>query len=513
LHSAQSTSTNFIQAAQLAIGEGFTSESFMTTKRHSSNMAVRSATQSPSVRSRNLADPRYFHLSWMVTCLFMGFASFVLYAVFFKLALPDAICVGVLVTFTLLCGALAYKLVEQRPQLIFTPMPWLLLASGAYFGFGPLMYYFGDDEAKAYCQAVYPVTVQDVLRVTLLNALGVALVFGVWRWRIKKITFATPKPVSQEAMATAIMMFYLIGLPPSCLTLLSGWGLVSFTVPSFLNWLAMFTSAGLVCLTVVALRRGGGWWLLLGAMLAFDVAAAMASFSKFAILLAVLPCIFGYLLYRPGVRSLGWILVFLLVVYLASNSYVTYCRNHGLDLPDDTVTGRISLAKSFFTADQESEGKKAEQIQNWWTRLNYANAQAFAMQQYNEGSPGNSFSLAWIAPIPRILWPNKPIIESGADFYKKLTGGETASFGIGFFAEGYWNGGWVYVILGSIVIGWIFGTITLLIVKEQAAGNLWILPIALLWIRSGGQVAGWINAEIVGPAVFTFLLVILMRFL
>jgi hypothetical protein len=33
-------------------------------------------------------------------------------------------------------------------------MPWMLLASGAYFGSGPLLYFFGNDLAIAYCQSV-----------------------------------------------------------------------------------------------------------------------------------------------------------------------------------------------------------------------------------------------------------------------------------------------------------------------------------------------------------------------
>ena len=489
----------------------FLSNNFMRYKMHSRSVGMSDDTLSPSVGSRRPIGSRYFQFSWLAACLFMGFVSFVLSSGFFKLARTDAICVGVLTTFTLLCSALAYKLVESRPQFVFTPMPWLLLSSGAYYGFGPLVYFFGAAEAREYCQAVYPVTVQDILRVTLVNAVGVALVFGVWWWRTKKMVHINPKPFSQVAITTPILVFYLIGSPPRCLILLSGLGLVNFTVPGFLDWLAMFTSAGLVFLTATALRRGGGWWILFGAMLALDMAAAMTTFSKVAILLAVLPCVFGYLLYRPGVRSLRWIIVFLFAVYLASNSYATYCRSHGLGR-SNTVSSRVNLARSYFDPNEKLEEKIDAQTQNWWSRLNYANAQTFAMKEYNEGSPGNSFAKSWMVPIPRILWPSKPIIESGADFYKKLTGGETASFGIGFFAEGYWNGGWLYVILGSMAIGWVFGAVTLLITQEHAVGNVWVLPVALLWIKSGGRVDGWVNVEIVGPAFYTLIYVGLMRF-
>ena len=456
------------------------------------------------------SGPRYFQFSWLAACFFMGLGAVGLSTFFFKLARLDAICVGVLVTFTLLCSVQSYKLVQQRSQLVFTPMPWLLLSSGAYFGFGPLVYFFGAAEAKDFCQQIYLVTTQDILRVTLVNVVGVTLVFGVWWWRVKKLVYMKTKLVNQEATIVPIFVFYLIGLGPRCLILLSGLGLVHFIAPGFLTWLAVFTSAGLMFLTTTALRRGGAWWLLFVVLLALDVATAMTTFSKFAILLAVLPCFFGYLVYRPGVKSLRWIIVFLFAVYLASNSYVTYCRSHGLGIQNN-LSSRVGLARSYFDHNDKLEAKIDEETQNWWSRLNYANAQTFAMKEYDQGYPGNSFAQSWMVPIPRILWPDKPVIEAGAGFYEKLTNEKNASFGIGFFAEGYWNGGWLYVILGSMVIGWVFGTVTLLVIKEQAIGNTWILPIALLWIKNGGRADGWINVEIVGPAVYTLIYVGLMR--
>jgi hypothetical protein len=264
-----------------------------------------------------------------------------------------------------------------------------------------------------------------------------------------------------------------------------------------------------VLLTTTAFRRGGWWWFLVGILLALDFTAAIGSFSKMPIILAFIPVIFGYMLYRPGMRGLRWIPIILVVLYLASNSIVSYGRDQGLE--GRSFLGRLNLAKSFI--DPEQIAFSVQKNQNWWVRFNYANIQAFTMEEYNEGRPGESFALAWIAPIPRILWPQKPDIESGYGLYGKLTGQQTASFGIGFFAEAYWNGGWLYVILCSVVIGWLLGTVTLQITNELLAGNLWIFPIAMLWIRCGGRVDGWFHTEIVGPAVFTLLYIGLMRFM
>lgn len=452
---------------------------------------------------------RYFQSSWVLGCLAASLAMVVCLACFSTFRERELSCIGCLVAFILYSSVSAYKLIRQRPQLIFSPMPWFLLASGAYFGFGPLIYFFGKDKAKLYCQQVWPVDLDDLLCVTLLNATGLVLVFGVWLWQTRAMPKVRSRPVGQDAMLSAIIAFYLIGLPPRCITILANCDLLPFTAPGFLGWLANLTGAGLVLLTTMTLRNGGIYWLLWAALLALDVIGGALTFSKMSILLAVVPCIFGYMLYRPKKQAFHWIPLFLALVYLASHSFVTYARNQVMD--NNSIWSRMEMAQSFFDAEEESP--LDEEDQAWWTRLSYANAQTFAMQDYENGTPGDSLMMALIAPIPRILWPDKPIIESGYDFYRRLTGRDTASFGIGFFAEAYWNGGWLAVILCSCAIGWIFGKITLFIGKEQAIGNLWVLPIALLWIRGGARVDGWIHTEIVGPAVFTLILIVLMRYL
>jgi hypothetical protein len=189
---------------------------------------------------------------------------------------------------------------------------------------------------------------------------------------------------------------------------------------------------------------------------------------------------------------------------------VTYCR--AAYTGSNSLEQRMDTMQAFMTADSSDLEETTPYEQTWWTRLNYANAQQFALQQYDTGFSGESLKMALIAPIPRILWPDKPIIESGYDFYKKLTGAdEMVSFGIGFFVEAYWNGGWIAVILCAIGIGWLYGWITLLITKEIAEGNYWVCPIALLWVKSGGRVDGWIHTEIAGPLGFTIIYLLLMR--
>ena len=196
-------------------------------------------------------------------------------------------------------------------------------------------------------------------------------------------------------------------------------------------------------------------------------------------------------------------------MYLFATGFVGFARERMQTT--NSVLNRLSLAEAYMESDEESI--LGDEGQLWWVRLNYANAQQFAMQEFESGSPGNSLKLALIAPIPRLLWPDKPIIESGRDFYERLTGHTTATFGIGFFCEAYWNGGWLAVILCSAAIGWLFAMITRVLGEELLLGNLWALPFALLWVRGGARVDGWMHTEIVGPAVFTLIGILAMRYL
>ncbi len=244
-------------------------------------------------------------------------------------------------------------------------------------------------------------------------------------------------------------------------------------------------------------------------MAALEFMAGVASLSKQAIVLSVVPMALGYLLYRPGSRVLRLVPVLLFTSYLAANAYVEFARTQVLE--GRSIGARLALARTYGSREEGAE-RSPGIAYGWWARLNYANAQTFAMSEFDEGRPGASFRLAAIAWIPRLIWKDKPIIESGVDFYNRLTGQSGVAFGIGYFGEAYWNGGWLFVVLTAVALGWIFSLITSWILKEMEMRNLWVLPIALLWMRSGMRADGWSHTEIVGPGVFTLLCVALLRY-
>ena len=93
---------------------------------------------------------------------------------------------------------------------LLTPLPWLLLATAVFFGFGPLAYRFAGPETVAYMDAFWPVGREELWRTNLLDAVGIlslSLAFGA-SWVLLSRGDATPRerhdpgwegPLSQKA--------------------------------------------------------------------------------------------------------------------------------------------------------------------------------------------------------------------------------------------------------------------------------------------------------------------------
>jgi hypothetical protein len=85
------------------------------------------------------------------------------------------------------------------------------------------------------------------------------------------------------------------------------------------------------------------------------------------------------------------------------------------------------------------------------------------MDRFDTGTPGTSMSDAGVALVPRAIWKDKPDVsrfglELDALFYNRLT---RASFlAPTYTGEAYWNGGWFYLILISILVGLEIGWFT-----------------------------------------------------
>ena len=98
-----------------------------------------------------------------------------------------------------------------------------------------------------------------------------------------------------------------------------------------------------------------------------------------------------------------------------------------------------------------------ESSQGWWSRLCYSPQQAFAMQEYDSGRPGSPWEDFMMGLIPRVSWPDKPLVTPGIRFSTMITGNHNNNNGPGVLGEGYWYGGWFGVLVVCLYAGVFLG--------------------------------------------------------
>ena len=132
--------------------------------------------------------------------------------------------------------------------------------------------------------------------------------------------------------------------------------------------------------------------------------------------------------------------------------------------------------EAYYNGDLLTTSELESSRQGWWARLCYNSPQAFAMDRYNNGFPGDSLNNAIYSLIPRILWPGKPAFSNlGVEFQQTYTGRNhdtTTSIGLGIFGEAYWLYGWTGVILICFAVGILIAVLTLVAVFHVSKGEM-----------------------------------------
>jgi hypothetical protein len=135
------------------------------------------------------------------------------------------------------------------------------------------------------------------------------------------------------------------------------------------------------------------------------------------------------------------------------------------------------------------------------------------MQEHDRGEPGSTIGLIPYAFVPRLLYPEKPIMTSGRDFTALVTGEDSYSTAPGIFGEAYWNGGWPTLIAVGIYVGLVFAVFGAFTMRKIAAGQYVYAPVVMAGIVMGFRPDDWFVPTYVGALVEVFALYGILRFL
>jgi len=415
-----------------------------------------------------------------------------------------------------LLGA-GYWIVRRNSHLVWSPLPWFLGVCAVYYGFGPLQYPFGTQESVWYADQFYPVGEHDLLRTNMLNTAGITLVllgYQVGMALIPKQRAAYSTIFNIIEMKRLLFGLLVIGIPIKYLLVVPyRLGLLSYVLPGSIQGLSIFTSLSIIVLFVMVHNGANNYRILLYLLIAMELVTGLMSLSKLAVVMVLIMILLGIFFCRPrmNVFITGITLIGLIYIVFLS-SFVTYARLAvrvgGLQSQEEFSTSILEYAKE---GRLDALGQKPY-VQDWWSRLNYANVQAFAMNSYDSGNPGDTYSLIPFTVVPRVLYPEKPIMSRGPEFNELITGSNNSASAPGLFGDAYWNGGWLYVILSCLYAGLVYAIFTNLSIRYIREWKLAYLPVAFIGIMMGMRPDEFFFSSFVGPSFEAIVLYIAIRY-
>ena len=201
-----------------------------------------------------------------------------------------------------------------------------------------------------------------------------------------------------------------------------------------------------------------------------------------------------------------WIYVAMLATFVPQvRAHVIYDPINNTIAERATIVSDVVQMMDEMEVDERHEGTLA--------RFSPTQFSAHFISSYDNNYPGETLDKVLVVLVPRVLWPDKPIINPGKEFDTVWRDWDIfSSLAIGFPAEAYWNDGWAGVVAVSLYIGLMLGWFSrkwfLFRRDGWAHGGIFILsPLIVksaLWVESnivGAYVGGWIKFALMIMAI------------
>ena len=278
----------------------------------------------------------------------------------------------------------------------------------------------------------------------------------------------------------------------------------------------LLVALGMECWNSLRQRRGkrGTFWYWVGltALLPFATIVTQGFLSYgFAAMVTIFSFIASF--YRPRWKLVASSMV---VSYLALSMYVTYMRDReairevvwGQEAYSIRVNEVLNTFRNFEFLDLQNQDHLSRiddrLNQNGLVGLSVAHLQL----RPEEFARGETIWDALLSPIPRILWPDKPIAAGSGDLVSRFTGlrfAEGTSVGIGHILEWYVNFGSLGLFLGmcgtGLLVGWLDRSATRRLNQGDWPGFvLWYLP-GLSLLQIGGSLVEAVSGASAGLVV------------
>lgn len=401
---------------------------------------------------------------------------------------------------SLAVGASMLKMGTADSRAIWTPLFWFRVATLVYFGLGNIAPVIMNSASLISAQSMYFFLPEDVERVNLIAAFGVACVLsgnliceklfvparasGVARRAPRAPREAARKGVALLLIGVGINYFILV---PSSM------GLIDFVVPGFIASLALCEHVGFALLAIWAFATSTTAALGVAGLVAAESVVGLLMLNKSWVLLPWLSFVIGALSYNLTILRLATAGLLISFAFGILQPLVAYGRNEAYNNPANSseemsLSQNLVYLRAYFDDKQEND---PEAIQGSLLRVSFVNAAAFVVAQYDQGLPGDSLRNTLYSFIPRFLWPEKPVVLLGGELSTLVSGEVGNQISPGYFAEAYWNFGWIGLPLLLIPVGFFFNVTTHFAARVIEREDWLYLPILFLSLKVGMEIVSF----------------------
>jgi hypothetical protein len=418
----------------------------------------------------------------------------------------------------LACGAVLHC--RRRRSMLFTAPIWFRISAAMFYGFGNLVPLIADFNTRVYLESFAPLDSATLLHInqvvcvgTLLVLLGIDFADRVLpKVQTQQFTgFNSPSlgpiALSLGGFGFAVKYFLLV---PQALGLLGG-----LTLPAAVSLLAFLPPVSIFLLTVWATARGRGAMAVPIGLLLLECASGVILGNKSTVILSCLMFGVGILATHFTVRNIVLVVVGVAISYAVIVPPTDMVRREMAIRYGQIDRGSLEERIAVLSDPQQrlaiTRTQTTGAINPVYARFAYVYAAGFAINQHDQAAPGQSYRYFLAVLVPRVLWPDKPVItDVGVDFNEAAVGNRGSSAGPGVIAESYWNFGWLGVLVFMPVLGLfllLWGRYGIWVVES---GQLFLMPAALIAMRMGMRSDGFMVADIIGGSILVLALHVLI---
>ncbi|MGC5198198.1 hypothetical protein [Aphanothece microscopica] len=433
---------------------------------------------------------------------------------------------------TVLCALyFAYRLLRQDSAMVLTPAFGFAVNIVIFSGLGPLIYTMGPEEVVSY-MAIHPtaITFTEVIRAHLLNAVGavaavsgaiLALTFFTSKARLRRVARTPRRIIPVPVVAVA---FLIVGLALKYgLIIPARFGALEIVVPGAIESLAFLPDLGFAAIGLLAALGRQYAKAILFCVWPIHLGFTFLEFGKLNFLTAlILPAIGAYIATGNMRRLAVWALIGAATFYISQPIFGSARNAIQIVNAEDTIeratySQRFEFLSAALAGEVAVADTYADSRTHPWLRLNYVPYQVHSMRMYDRGAGGDTLNEVWMYFIPRLVWPSKPIIVPlGRRWYSDFLGREVhdTSVGITIYGDGYWQAGWLGVIIFSLLTGFAFGLISILSYRAIKCKDFATIPAVFLALQlSILGTSGFFQTTIIGGLVFYVAYQLLISFI